>query len=751
MSKNVHKLGAASALLLAAAAFAQPASFTDLGSHRTPETFTQEVTLTAPSDIQWFKIGLPVNSPTDGYTDLWTSSGGANPMTDTEFGFYDNTGVRLANDDDGDDGLFSLLSFGQNTPVRPANGTGNTFAGQSGTFADGTYWIGVGRFNVIFNNDTWNIVGTYTGTQTTTTLHVRVQPAGAPISPRGVLTLSPNRGLPGDVVFAECTVTPGANPVSTGLTVRLDASGADAGSAITMYDDGTHGDNVAADNIFSNSFTVGSNALAGPHAITATIRDAQNRSGTASASFSLPSGNDDCAGALLVTIDSSTDFDNSGASTDGTSTCGFNTTKDIWFKVVMPAAGGIVVDTCGTGFDTVLNAFDGCGGTQLACNDDFCGNLNSQITLNNLDAGQTVLIRMASYNDNAGGNGTLHVTSAASTAPTATVAATPNPSNPGDSVQVRVTVAPGNNPLSSGLTVTGNLSALGGSSTATFYDDGTNGDDVAGDNIFSRVVTIPANYSASTYALSFNLVDAQTRTGTATVNGTVLVPPQWNEDDHSDAGDTIATAQVPAGSGSLHDIGGTMDAGDTADIYKIRICDPSTFDINANTALTGTQDTQLFLFDSTGAGVEMDDDDFAGVGGLRSHLNNSFVTTAGIYYIAISHYDNDPTNAGATAIWADTPFAAVRAPDGLDNGGDITLAGWDGTSATTWTYGLSLTGVCFAGCDADFNNDQVVDFFDYLDFVQSFAANSNDADFNHDQVVDFFDYLDFVQAFATGC
>ncbi len=54
-------------------------------------------------------------------------------------------------------------------------------------------------------------------------------------------------------------------------------------------------------------------------------------------------------------------------------------------------------------------------------------------------------------------------------------------------------------------------------------------------------------------------------------------------------------------------------------------------------------------------------------------------------------------------------------------------------------------------CPADFNGDTVVDFFDYLDFVDAFSANDPSADFNGDTVIDFFDYLDFVDAFSTGC
>ena len=54
-------------------------------------------------------------------------------------------------------------------------------------------------------------------------------------------------------------------------------------------------------------------------------------------------------------------------------------------------------------------------------------------------------------------------------------------------------------------------------------------------------------------------------------------------------------------------------------------------------------------------------------------------------------------------------------------------------------------------CSADFNGDQTVDFFDYLDFVSLFSTTSPAADFNHDAIVDFFDYLDFVAAFAEPC
>jgi hypothetical protein len=55
------------------------------------------------------------------------------------------------------------------------------------------------------------------------------------------------------------------------------------------------------------------------------------------------------------------------------------------------------------------------------------------------------------------------------------------------------------------------------------------------------------------------------------------------------------------------------------------------------------------------------------------------------------------------------------------------------------------------GCAADFNGDNQVDFFDYLDFASAFDAEDPAADFNGDNQVDFFDYLDFAAAFDAGC
>jgi outer membrane protein assembly factor BamB len=54
-------------------------------------------------------------------------------------------------------------------------------------------------------------------------------------------------------------------------------------------------------------------------------------------------------------------------------------------------------------------------------------------------------------------------------------------------------------------------------------------------------------------------------------------------------------------------------------------------------------------------------------------------------------------------------------------------------------------------CYADFNQDAVLDLFDFLAFVNSFNSEENQADCTGDGVLDLFDFLCFVNAFNEGC
>jgi hypothetical protein len=102
--------------------------------------------------------------------------------------------------------------------------------------------------------------------------------------------------------------------------------------------------------------------------------------------------------------------------------------------------------------------------------------------------------------------------------PTGSGAASPSSLLPGGNSLLNVTVTPGVNPPSTGLAVTADLSSIGGSPAQQFFDNGTNGDVSAGDNVFSFRATIPATTPAGGRELPATITDAQGRQAAATID-----------------------------------------------------------------------------------------------------------------------------------------------------------------------------------------------------------------------------------------
>jgi DNA/RNA endonuclease G (NUC1) len=107
----------------------------------------------------------------------------------------------------------------------------------------------------------------------------------------------------------------------------------------------------------------------------------------------------------------------------------------------------------------------------------------------------------------------------------ATGSANPNSIAPGNTTILRVSVSPATTPPSTGITVMANLTNIGGSATQPLYDDGTNGDATAGDNIYSFQYTIPANIGGGTTTVSTTVSDAQSRTASPIIGITINAPP----------------------------------------------------------------------------------------------------------------------------------------------------------------------------------------------------------------------------------
>jgi len=102
--------------------------------------------------------------------------------------------------------------------------------------------------------------------------------------------------------------------------------------------------------------------------------------------------------------------------------------------------------------------------------------------------------------------------------------ASPSTVSPGATTLFTVSVFPAATPPSTGITVTANLSGIGGASNQQFFDDGTNGDAVAGDNIFSYLATIPNGANGGTFSIVATARDAQMRSASVTINVTINAP-----------------------------------------------------------------------------------------------------------------------------------------------------------------------------------------------------------------------------------
>ena len=94
-----------------------------------------------------------------------------------------------------------------------------------------------------------------------------------------------------------------------------------------------------------------------------------------------PPDNDLCANAAILLTDTPKTGTNIGAEGDLISSCSYSDTKDVWYQWTPDQSGTAVISLCDSSdFDTTLSVYDGCGGTELVCNDDYC-ELVSALTL----------------------------------------------------------------------------------------------------------------------------------------------------------------------------------------------------------------------------------------------------------------------------------------------------------------------------------------------------------------------------------
>jgi hypothetical protein len=173
----------------------------------------------------------------------------------------------------------------------------------------------------------------------------------------------------------------------------------------------------------------------------------------------------------------------------------------------------------------------------------------------------------------------------------------------------------------------------------------------------------------------------------------------WDEFDNGggDAGDLPETAQS-TGSDPITKIRGTIGGANDVDVYAIYISDPDAF--SATTIGGTTLDTALWLFDEDGKGVVHNEDDPDATTGFQSRIDNrtNCITQPGRYYLAVSLFGRRAAGCSEGLIWATTPARGVRCPDGPESASRV--AGWSGSSSSTGTYIIFLTGVSGATLQA---------------------------------------------------
>ena len=222
--------------------------------------------------------------------------------------------------------------------------------------------------------------------------------------PTGVGSASPNTVVSGDPVTFTVAASPAQNPASTGLAVTADLSQIGGSFSQTLFDNGTNGDAVAGDNIFT--FATTANATSGAYSVPFTVSDAQARSSNGSIALQVVAANDVCPGEA-VTAPLSLPGSTVGMTPSGVTSCGANS-ADVYYNFTPPVSGSYTIDLCGSSFDTRLSVFTDCPAlTQIGCNDDSCGT-RSSLTLD-LAANVTYYIRVSAFGATTTGDFILNI------------------------------------------------------------------------------------------------------------------------------------------------------------------------------------------------------------------------------------------------------------------------------------------------------------------------------------------------------
>ena len=329
------------------------------------------------------------------------------------------------------------------------------------------------------------------------------------------------------------SVIPGDNPVSTNLSVSVDGSAIGAGT-LNLLDNGTGGDALAGDNIFSIETTVALGSVEGATVLPFTITDDEGRFGTGDIDiFIIPPAPGCPTGAATLTIlgaQSDSDFGLGGVNTIVTHD--FGVAGDINFIRFAGRATAIdpswmsdaeVAMTTPNGDTYFLNM----GGPIFDGTFDF--DIEYQLVTPEPGTGTWTIEFYEGFDDDVSPETTYQAFCVAiegvQTAPIAFDDLVTPFNVIRDGVQTalaQVQVIPGALPASTGITVVVDDSAIGGSGALALNDDGIFPDDVAGDGIYAANITVAYSTPLGAISLPYVVSDAEGRTAAETLDLNVI-------------------------------------------------------------------------------------------------------------------------------------------------------------------------------------------------------------------------------------
>ncbi len=394
--------------------------------------------------------------------------------------------------------LADTLGGGVSIPSGVITADGMSFTGTttSGGKFSGTIRNSIGRG--YSNVDGYGLIDAQAATNA-----VPGSPTVVSAAPFGLGSSAPAFAAANGSVLLTVKVTAGTSPASTGITVTGDLTAIGGPAAQTLFDDGTHGDVTAADGTYSFGAAIGAAIAVGGKNVPVTISDAQARSGSTLINVSVISTTGPSAVGLATPASVAP-----GAASLLTAalTAGSNPiSTGMTARVDLSSIGGSANQVM---FDNATN------GDVLASNNTFSFNYTVPAATS---GGVKTLPLMLLDAQGRASSGTISLTVTGPTSPTASATSTPSSQVAGGTVLLTVNVTPGTNPTSSGITVSANLTAIGGSASQAFHDDGLNGDATAGDNVWSYQATIAGATGAGTKNMPVSVSDGQARSAGATI------------------------------------------------------------------------------------------------------------------------------------------------------------------------------------------------------------------------------------------